>query len=453
MLIRFFVENFLSFNQEVEFSMVAGKTEVLPHHVIKGEGRNDVNVLKTGVIYGANASGKSNLIKAMNFAKKFITETSRAGTPISRNYFKLNPANEEKPSKFQFDFKIKDKIYTYGFEIDNQWVKEEWLYEIGKTKDKPIFNRQTNTETEINVTFGQVKFKNKEEELFAHFTGRGTPANRLFLTEIKERNLSSIKVLNEVFEWFDDNLIILPPTFRYESIALNIIDNPHFNEFFLNILTLMNTGIDGLFLQQIDFEKDIVDIPKHTKEEFLQNLPNHYKGYLNVGYPHQSRYIVTKVNNEIFTHQLMTKHKVRNSVDNILFKTEDESDGTQRLFDIIPLLIDIVNEKKTYIIDELDRSLHPNLTRSILELFLESSKGVHSQLIVTTHEASLLDLKLLRKDEIWFTEKNEDGESKVYSLEEFHPRYDKEIRKGYLQGRFGAIPFIGNVKDLGWLKT
>jgi len=137
----------------------------------------------------------------------------------------------------------------------------------------------------------------------------------------------------------------------------------------------------------------------------------------------------------------MTQHHSKRG-NETLFEISEESEGTQRLIDLIPGLITLLHSDKVFVIDELERSLHPSLTKTLLALFLNHSKGIKSQLIVTTHESELLDLELLRKDEIWFIEKNQAGESSVYSLEEFKLNYGKDWRRGYLLGRFGAIPMI-----------
>ena len=155
---------------------------------------------------------------------------------------------------------------------------------------------------------------------------------------------------------------------------------------------------------------------------------------------------------EVEVMELQTVHKVNSENREVSVEVDEESDGTQRLFDLIPVLMELLGGERVFVIDELDRSLHPHLSHSIIELFLNNSAQQKSQLIVTTHKSSLLDLALLRRDEIWFVEKNPDGQSGVYSLEEFAPRYDNDIQKGYLLGRFGAIPFIKNVDSLGWLK-
>lgn len=137
----------------------------------------------------------------------------------------------------------------------------------------------------------------------------------------------------------------------------------------------------------------------------------------------------------------------------VLFDINEESDGTQRLLDIAPGLLDIFSTEKTYIIDELDRSLHADITTSIFKAFLNNTSDIHSQLIVTTHETNLLDLELIRRDEIWFVQKNKQGESSLYSLEEYQPRFDKDVRRGYLAGRFGGIPMLPNFDNLSWMNS
>jgi AAA15 family ATPase/GTPase len=140
--------------------------------------------------------------------------------------------------------------------------------------------------------------------------------------------------------------------------------------------------------------------------------------------------------------KLISKHKIKNSNKEVSFEINEESDGTQRIIDLIPVLISSLEEDRVFVIDELDRSLHPLLIQEFISIFVKKSTEQKSQIIVTTHDASLLNQKLLRKDEIWFTEKNEFGNSNLFSLEEFNIRYDKNIRKDYLRGRFGAIPFF-----------
>jgi AAA15 family ATPase/GTPase len=148
--------------------------------------------------------------------------------------------------------------------------------------------------------------------------------------------------------------------------------------------------------------------------------------------------------NELEVFKLMANHKIKDSTAETSLEIKDESDGTQRLLELIPALYLVLKGDYVCIIDELDRSMHPKLSFNILDMFLDSRIKHEGQLIVTTHETNLLNLNLLRRDEIWFVEKNKDGASSIFSLEEFIPRYDSDVRKGYLLGRFGGIPIVNN---------
>ncbi|MEM7534028.1 MAG: AAA family ATPase [Chloroflexota bacterium] len=148
-------------------------------------------------------------------------------------------------------------------------------------------------------------------------------------------------------------------------------------------------------------------------------------------------------------YRIVTMHKANDGTD-VQFEFNDESDGTIRLIDLLSGFITSLEEERVFVVDELDRSLHPILTYNFVDFFLKSTQGFPNQLIVTTHESGLLDLDLLRRDEIWFVEKNQQGATNLYALEEFMPRHDKDIRRGYLQGRYGAIPVVRKLRELGW---
>nr|MCU0447848.1 AAA family ATPase [Microscillaceae bacterium] len=248
----------------------------------------------------------------------------------------------------------------------------------------------------------------------------------------------------ECFEWFDKILVIVFPHYTYRGLVLDLMNNTQVIDMFCNFLTLFNTGISGVEIQDEDVEN--LDLPNHLKKEIISGMQKQSIGTIELA--KKSYFVFKNEFNEIKYYKLMTKHYLKSTHEAVLFEVEDESDGTQRLFDLIPVLINLVNKECVFLVDELDRSLHANLARTLIEVFLKNSQDVDSQLIATTHESHLLDLDLLRRDEIWFVEKNKAGESKLYSLEEFQPRYDKEIRKDYLVGRYGAIPFIGNVDNL-----
>jgi uncharacterized protein len=435
MLITFRVSNFLSFNDEAELSMQAGPQRNLPSHYIStGSGRNDVNILKTAVIYGANASGKSNLIKAMDFAKKVIVNGIKSETTFNK-HFRLDPANREKPSSFEFEFKLDEKMYAYGFSahLESKKIKEEWLVELGKTSETVIYERKVLENGQSEFPVFNLKLSDKKAVNRFEVYREDVLDSQLFLTELITKTSSiEIDFFKKIFSYFWYSVILYPNT----SMPL-----PKFYE------DLYKGGVIELFKL---FRIGIVDLSLDEREIDEMELNNHLlKTELFRDHTEIREYEGKKVMSK-----LVAKHLSSNGL--IDFDLEEESDGTRRLLDLIFLLIalktDINKEKIIIIIDEIDRSLHPELSRKFIEIFFEITEGTESQLIVSTHESSLLDLNLLRRDEIWFTEKDTNGATKLYSLEEFKPRHDTELRKAYLTGRFGAIPFISNIKSLGWLK-
>lgn len=452
MLIRFSVSNFLSFNEEVEFSMIGGKIRLLPSHMLKSESRNNPNLLKGAVIYGANASGKSNLIKAMEFAVELIEKGTPPNQAIRVKKFRLDKKANKKPSRFEFEFKIKKINYAYGFTVDNKRIHEEWLYRIGKTTEKVIFERKTVNDQD-NITFDNIKYKDKEDEQFIEFVARGTRPNQLFLTESIERNVAQLK---EVYDWFKNNWIFIFPHSRVQGIEFQIKKSEKLSEVYCEILSAFNTGISGIKTKEIDLENEATDIPRDLIDKIDKELIDEKEGVIIRSSLNDVYSIFRDEKGDLKALRLMAQHMGKNSSensdDNVLFEMSEESDGTQRLIDLIPSLLEMSSENNVICIDEIDRSLHPAISKQFLEMFYEISKDNETQLILTTHESSLLDLELLRRDEIWFVEKNKFGESTLYSLEEFKPRFDKEIQKGYLLGRFGAIPILRSIDDLGWTK-
>jgi uncharacterized protein len=274
----------------------------------------------------------------------------------------------------------------------------------------------------------------------------------LFLTELSEKDLTdlpSAEPFVDAFHWFAHHL-----DFGYQGLQINGLDlvgqQAEIQNQFETLLNLFNTGLNGVTTERIDWEETLPEYEQKVIAEIANNLtPNtFFIQYFDVG-NHLKRFTIVKTpSSEVHVFRLLTKHKVKNSNQDIEFELVDESDGTKRLLDLLPFLQEISINPSTIVIDELDRSLHPELSRKFIELFFELSKNTESQMIVTTHESSLLDLNFLRRDEIWFTEKNADGETRVYSLEEYKPRFDNEIRKAYLMGRFGATPNSAPVRHL-----
>ena len=444
MLIRFIVKNFLSINHQVEFSMVKGKARLHPDHVITSA-ESGFKVLRTGVIYGANASGKSNLIKALAFAATFITKGVPPKQTIPVKRFKLNSQNVDLPSKFEFTFEKNGTAYIYGFELDPERIHSEWLYTLKKTgTPRPIFERVTTPDLQTKVVLSGFKNLSRKEWRLLDYAGERTRYNQLFLNKTIEDERPE---LEEVFEWFDKNLTIIFPTSTFAPLAVRLKQDEKFLERFLQFLKAADTGIDGIELREIEPER--LAVPDVVFQDIKTKLEPGNSALI-YQTDDSNRYLVKKNQaNELQFYMLMTTHQVDGSSKVEHFELSEESDGTQRMMDLIPGLLDVIHSERVFVIDEIDRSVHSKLSRMLIKMFLHYGQS-RSQLVVTTHETGLLDLNLLRRDELWFVEKDEKGASSVYSLEEFVPRYDKDIRKDYLNGRFGGVPIIQNEAVLSW---
>lgn len=452
MLITFKINNFLSFDAPIEFMMQAGtvRGSELNNHVIRGNGRHGVDILKSAIIYGANASGKSNFIKAIEFAKNVVLK-GLTEVATENKHFRLDAKNIEQPTQFEFEFKQDGKMYAYGvvLSLKNRKIQEEWLFELLKTKDKPVFERKVLENGKSNIALS-LKLDAEGTKRFDVYK-KDIKATQLFLSEINDKNIDDIQNIESFkysFDWFKNGIEIIYPDTKLKGLNFVGNDNEMKTAFSL-FLEKFKTGIQGVETIEQDIDSKF---SSEFQEKLLNNLNEKNAKGIGIEIGKNSFSFSKNALGELKMLKLNTKHSVKNSKDMVSFEIEDESDGTRRIMDFIPALLGLAKTDKTYLIDEIDRSLHPELTQKILEVFFSNTEGIESQLIVTTHESSLLDLSLLRRDEIWFIEKDKDGASKMYSLEQFKPRHDKEVRKAYLQGRFGAIPFVANVKDLGWLK-
>jgi AAA15 family ATPase/GTPase len=451
MLIRFSVENFLSFSDKQYFSLLPGKGTLKSEH--KSKKVKGVSALKTAVLFGANASGKSNLIKAIDFGKKLVLKGTKIDTKIDFQKFRLDSNLKDKNSRIEYEIQHSGKNYAYGFVFNNNEITEEWLYEIGIKSDIKIFERNKDSKEVFDLDYLLKNNKKTEEKQFIKFIAKGTPNNQLFLNEIRTRkvkeNVSKIDDILNVIDWFQNSLKIIFPDDKYnEGLKFELKEDETLLTTFEEFLKYFDTGINGVCLEKIDYES--VDIPKlilnKIKEELLNKKSENFRASILSN--KNTTYFLTIKDEDLIVHKFMTKHKVLGNEEFEKFDTSDESDGTNRIMDFIPLMMDLLKGDNVFIIDEMERSLHPNLIYDLIDLFMSKGKNVNSQLILASHESSLLTQKLLRKDEVWFVVKDLNGSSKLHSLEEYNIRFDKEIRKDYLLGRFKAIPKIGNRNKL-----
>lgn len=442
MLIGFKLKNFRSFNELQHFSMIAGKTRNFNEHICEKRGKK---ILKFSSIYGANASGKSNLILAIDLGKKMIL--SNVTGIISNQYFRFEKNNINKSSYFEYELEKNGKLYSYGFEvnINKKIIDSEWLIDMTNPKELIIFEKDN-----INKTFrSDLKFNSKDDRDRFNICKKDMEDNNniFFLSEMNRRIMfskekyDSFQDFNNVFDFFINDLQVILPNqnreiqFNYFSkfkdeikpilfkLGLDITDLVEYNTTMDEIKEKLK-GDYSIFIEQFNKEFNKFKNSKANKFEATLRIEN-------------SIYTIFYVENE---QKLKVKViKVIHGDPDIPFDTYEESDGTLRILELIDVLL---SDEKVYVIDEIDRSLHPSLTIKFIKCFLELLKEKNSQLIITTHESRLLNYNILRRDEIWFTEKNEKKATELYSLEQFKDdaRFDRKIDKAYLDGRYGAIP-------------
>jgi len=441
MLKRYSVENFSSIQTKNTLDFTAGRTEDHPNHIVNFK---NVKVLKSAVIYGANASGKSNIIKSMDYAKQIILK-SLNDVDTYKKYFRLDTESLKKPTQFEFHIEINNKFYSYGFYslLQNKHITEEWLFQIDKNKSEKIFERKND-----HITLGAIFTKRKEikNRFNIYIDDMKNQTDQLFLSEIANKDLDSseipeVAILNQIYEWFHKKLIILYPQSTYGAVA-SISRNSSLSNTFKKYLKEFDTGVMDISAIQDDFE-NCKDLPHELKKEIEVELQEKNVKISIQGSEGTLLTIYKDDENNIKVEKIGLIH---NSTIQEIFELKDESDGTRRLFDLIPL-IKSFSDDYTIVIDEFDRSLHPKLTKKFFDLFY-SVINSKAQLVITTHESTLLDLDLLRRDEIWFVEKNPIGASNIFSLNQFKVRYDSKVEKAYLLGRYGAIPIFKTFDEI-----
>jgi AAA15 family ATPase/GTPase len=444
MLIRFVVNNFLSFNEEKEFNMIAGSFKTHKHHVYNV---GKVNVLKSAAIYGANGAGKSNLIKAIDFLQSSI-DIGEIFYPIQDKKFKMNKGNIDKPSTFEIEFSVDKKIYAYGLSVNHNIVTEEWLYETVINSDsKMIFERTQGKNGKTIIKLADKYKKSKKSELLIELMEDNLlKSNELLIG--KTENLK-IDEITRVRDWLQNGIFIIYPGSKFQGLVPFITSSQKFRDFACGLLETFDTGVSELAIKSTDFEKHFGKDDEEFKKELIEALEKNKNVLFNSKH---GDLIAAKENGKYIVKNLISYHKDLVG-HNVSFDLSEESDGTQRLLDFIPALYRILSDDVTFIIDEIDQSLHPALLRSLINKIMSDS-STKGQFIFSTHESNLLDLDIFRQDEIWFVEKDKkSNETQLYSLSDFKPRYDLDIRKGYLNGRFGAIPFLANLEDLNWHKN
>ncbi len=469
MLVRFKVKNFLSFRDEAEFSMMAADVESHQDHVVAHEGPTVKRILKTSVIYGANASGKSNFVKALDFARDLIIGNlaTQRGEQIPTLPFMFDLDFMGEPSRFEFEVKCGSRLFLYGFEITDELVVSEWLFEWIADNWELWFRRLEESKSWEIGTFLHAAVEDISIETYqtpsieddtppdARKASVGllltfTRQNQLFFNEAYNRGVKEFEAL---YDWFLRRLVLVFPDAGEMPIPFPQRINEDFESKLAELMDIFGVGISGVRLRPIDLDEDS-RFPPSLKEVVRRaafRTSNATIGSRSLQLNETTLLLDVDENKEIKSTEILVDHKAKQGY-TVAFQLGQESDGTRRLFGLAPLILDFLRENndRVYVVDELERKLHPKLSFLILHMFLKNSGQKPSQLIVTTHETQILDLGLLRTDEIWFAEKDLSGNSALFSLEEFTPRPSGNVKDEYLQGRFGATPIPLSVSNLGW---
>lgn len=435
MLIQVNVQNFKSFNELNSLNLIASnKLRKQKERLYESD---TISLLKSTVIYGSNASGKSNFVEVLRFMKKCVMNQE---IPIeSYNWYCRNHEdNKEKISSFSVQLLLNEDCYEYGFDaiLNTQTIKDEWIVDLNKKK---ILYQRNNDGKPLNgLNLGREDRMRMEIYLddFLHND------KSLFLTEMNRNKSfdkdSELSVYHRIYNWFVKDLnVVLPDMpltkfsyYYYESTLSNI----------KKIVRSFDTGIEDIEIKNMSEEqlqnKIGISLYKDVINELKKNVQKQGQE-LNLSMRSKKEFfnITMNDNYDLEIKTLCFKHG-QSMLD---FEFCEESDGTKRVFDFLDILLN-KNQNSVYVIDEMERSLHPNLFNRLIELLNEYQKQSNIQVIFTTHESSIMKQDLFRRDQIWFIERNKDNDSRIYSLDTFNERFDKKISKAYLEGRYGAIP-------------
>ncbi|MGL4860855.1 MAG: AAA family ATPase [Enterobacteriaceae bacterium] len=423
MLIEMAVTNFRSFRGTQTFSLVKGKgDELAASNTFKVEAVNEFELLRSAVIYGPNASGKSNFLQALKTMERIVLSSAtrkQQGDPLPVIPFRLSPETRQAPSEFEVTFLVDDVRYQYGFSATSEQIYEEWLLAYPKGRAQRWFTRVWVAE-----------HKRFEWELGNSLTGekqlwqKSTRDNALFLSTAVQLNSEQLR---PIFDWFKRTLRIGNMGGWDSSFSASLCENDQ-----------KSKVLEFLRAADIHFGDILVEMKSFYSREYPNDMPRALREVL----------VEDLKDMEICEVKIVHKGSDEKPV---IFNLEDESDGTQKLFSFAGPWIDTLENGFVLFIDELHDNLHPKLVLFLVELFNNpATNPKNAQLVFTTHDTSILNQKVFRRDQVWFCEKGRDQATQLYPLTDFSPRKGREnLELAYLSGRYGALPFVKNIKKVG----
>lgn len=417
MFIDFNVKNFRSFHEQQMFSLIKSKSDEHPNNAFSIHENSNFSLLKTVAIYGANASGKSNFLKALSTMKRIVTGNYQRGDKLPITPFKLNSSTIDQPTEFEITFIVDNVRYQYGFSASATQIYDEWLFAYPKGHAQKWFERIWDQKTQsYDWKFSSFLLGSKQIWL------QSTRENALFLSTAVQLNSEQLK---PIFDWFNDILHFSNSDGFTPVFTANLCEDNK-----SDILEFLKTA--DFHISDINVEKkelNISDFPTDMPEQLKDFLAKNLKGEKGL--------------------RLETIH-IDNNGKQVPFDFHDESDGTQKFFAFAGPILDVLRNGYVLCIDELNVNLHPKLVKFLVELFHHpESNPKNAQLIFTTHETSILTQDVFRRDQIWFCERSKEQSSILYPLSDFSPKKGKEnLELGYLSGRYGALPFIRTFKGV-----
>ena len=443
MLVRFVIENMFSFGERKEFTTIPNKRlKTLQYHKYNVDG---FEVLKLSSIYGANGAGKSNLIKSLFQFQKLIT---REEIPFRLKDTQYKFGNQ-KEQILAVEFIQDGTPLYYGVVLSDGKISTEELYVsgLGKKEDKLIYERKT-VDEETTIKFLN-DFENDEKSqilkdvLLEEFVKPNEPVLKL----LSNRDNKFLKDVKKAYEWFSETLQIITPDSKPRALAHKIDTDIEFKNYAEDLMRSFNIGIKSLGTEKKSIQEFFGEDNENELDRLTKEVEDSPKKMLGLRSGHGDELILVKENDTIWVKTLKVEHSSSNN--SAFFDLDEESDGTIRLLDFVPAFKNVISSGKVYIVDEIERSIHPLLIKELIKKFSLDNK-TRGQLIFTTHESNLLDQEIFRQDEIWFVEKDLNGSTDLYSLSDFKEHKTIDVRKGYLSGRYGSIPFLGNLEDLKW---
>ena len=422
MLVQFAIRNFKTFKERMVLNLLASNydKDTRENENVVFETAFKLRVLKSAVVYGANASGKSKIIEALKFMRDFVIQSSKEsqkGDAIPVEPFRLEKESEQISSEFEAIFIFQNEMYRYGFEVTKEKVISEWLYFKPKTKEIELFYREEQKFV-IHRNFSKGATLVKEDLV---------RENALMLSVAAQFN---DKIAGNVLKWFNGLGVISGlDEAGYQGFTMGKTKSPHYKEKILQLLKAADLGIHDIILEPLDISKLPKQMPKEIRESIERQIKEEHTEFIS---------------------DVLTTHKKYDSsgkhAGDVQFSLEkEESSGTKKFFALTGPVIDTLEKGSVLIVDELDSKLHPNLVSKIVSLF--NSKDFNSnnaQLIFNTHDTNLLSSGLFRRDQIWFTEKDKFGASKLFSVADFKSevRKTENFEEKYIRGKYGAVPYL-----------